>query len=728
MKKRIISLLMAVVLAATLLPVQVWGATVVDSGYCGGEGDGTNLTWSLDSDGVLTISGEGKMADYRNYSPYYSPWYGKRIYIEQVKILSGVTSIGNCAFYECGKMTDIAMPDGISSLGSHSFYSCYGLTSIAIPDSVTFISGGSFYDCHSLVSITLSNNITSIESGTFQNCSNLTSIVLPEGITHIGSYAFFNCSRLPNITIPDSVTEIEHRVFEKCSNLTSIILPEGVEAICENTFAYCKSLTSITIPSSVTDIGSWAFYDCNSLERLVIPGNVARIDTDNVFYGCTKLQSIEVAPENQHYASVQGALYCKDDGVLIRYPTSSKATHFQIPDGITSIGEWAFEHCSNLTSITIPDGVKEIDDYAFCECDNLTEITLPDGVTDLNRSAFSNCDNLFSIIIPDSVRYIGEHAFEDCNRLAHIYYAGTESQWDAVNKRFSYIPKTTTIHYNSSGPAGEIALSAENFPDDNFRDYLRETFDTDGDGIINSADVTAIDCSGRSIQSLKGIELFTKLEKLNCANNQLTELDTSKNTKLTEVDCSGNSALKQVTLPSQDVLVDTTGNGGTEVGVNGMADTGVTVSGKLNTETLGSGDRVCLTLKRGDATYRSLRTGDDTFSFAGVAPGTYTLLASQEGYVPREYTVEIGEDGTISDLTVQIVRRGDVNGAVSSMGYAVDASDMQCLYEMLTSETYSGNIEDETYRKAVADINSDGAVDVYDLQRLYEAVSGINTF
>lgn len=272
---------------------------------------------------------------------------------------------------------------------------------------------------------------------------------------------------------------------------------------------------------------------------------------------------------------------------------------------------------------------------------------------------------------------------------------------------------------------GEIALSAENFPDDNFRDYLRETFDTDGDGIINNTDVIEIDCSGRGIQSLKGIELFTEPEKLNCANNQLTELDTSKNTKLTELDCSGNSALKQVTLPSQDVLVDTTGNGGTQVGVSGMTETGVTVSGKLNTETLGSGDRIRLTLKQVDTTCRSLRTGDDTFSFAGMAPGTYTLLASQEGYVPREYTVEIGEDGTVSDLTVQIVRRGDINGAVSSMGYAVDASDMQCLYEMLTSETYNGNIEDETYRNAVADVNSDGTVDVYDLQLLYETVSGI---
>lgn len=317
-------------------------------------------------------------------------------------------------------------------------------------------------------------------------------------------------------------------------------------------------------------------------------------------------------------------------------------------------------------------------------------------------------------------------SFETAYEEGAVYYLTLdECEDDSVANNSDFVVLRQEQH---DLVEGEIALSAENFPDDNFRDYLRETFDTDGDGIINNADVIEIDCSGRGIQSLKGIELFTELEKLNCADNQLTELGTSKNTKLTELDCSGNSGLKQITLPSQDVLVDTTGNGGTEVGVSGMTETGVTVSGKLNTGTLESGDRVCLTLKQGDTTCRSLRTGDDSFSFAGMAPGTYTLLASQEGYVPREYTVEIGEDGTVSDLTVQIVRRGDANGAVSSMGYAVDASDMQCLYEMLTSETYSGNIEDEVYRKAVADVNSDGAVDVYDLQRLYEAVSGINTF
>lgn len=313
-------------------------------------------------------------------------------------------------------------------------------------------------------------------------------------------------------------------------------------------------------------------------------------------------------------------------------------------------------------------------------------------------------------------------SFETAYEESAVYYLTLdECEDDSIANNSDFVVLRQEQH---DLVEGEIALSAENFPDDNFRDYLRETFDTDGDGIINT-DVIEIDCSGRGIQSLKGIELFTELEKLNCANNQLTELDTSKNTKLTELDCSGNSALKQVTLPSQNVLVDTTGNGGTQVGVSGMTETGVTVSGKLNTGTLESGDRVCLTLKQGDTTCRSLRTGDSTFSFAGMAPGTYTLLASQEGYVPREYTVEIGEDGTVSDLTVQIVRRGDINGAVSSMGYAVDASDMQCLYEMLTSETYNGSIEDEVYRNAVADVNSDGAVDVYDLQLLYETVSGI---
>lgn len=136
MKKRIISLLLALVLAATLLPVQAWGATVVDSGYCGGEGDGKNLTWTLDSDGVLTISGEGKMKSY-NYNS--TPWYNIRTSIKQVSIEFGVSTIGNYAFYSCSNLINVDISGSVTSIMYHVFDGCSSLTNVTIPNSVTSI-------------------------------------------------------------------------------------------------------------------------------------------------------------------------------------------------------------------------------------------------------------------------------------------------------------------------------------------------------------------------------------------------------------------------------------------------------------------------------------------------------------------------------------------------------------------------------------------------------------
>ena len=148
MKKRIVSLLMALVLAATLLPVQVWGATVVDSGYCGGEGDGKNLTWTLDSDGVLTISGKGKMKNYSSNNR--SPWNllnkpADRI-VKQVVISSGVTTIGNAAFRNCDSLTDTVLADSITSIGTN-------ITSITLPSTVKKIGTCAFNGCSGLAEV-----------------------------------------------------------------------------------------------------------------------------------------------------------------------------------------------------------------------------------------------------------------------------------------------------------------------------------------------------------------------------------------------------------------------------------------------------------------------------------------------------------------------------------------------------------------------------------------------
>ena len=165
MKKRIFSFVLAVLMIASLLPAAALAADVVKSGTCGAEGDGSNLTWTLDSEGVLTISGSGGMHDYN--SPSSPPWYRSRSMVKSAVIADGVTSIGEWAFFVCRSLT-----------------------------SVTRIGKGAFSECTSLTSVTIPDGVTSIGKETFCNCGSLTSVTIPNSVTSIGWYAFYNCMSL----------------------------------------------------------------------------------------------------------------------------------------------------------------------------------------------------------------------------------------------------------------------------------------------------------------------------------------------------------------------------------------------------------------------------------------------------------------------------------------------------------------------------------------------------
>ena len=282
--------------------------TIVASGTCG-----DNLTWKLDDEGTLTISGKGAMTEWVNSDS--APWKTYSNTINKVVIQPGVTSIGGHAFSKCKNLTSITIPEGVTSIGEYAFYACENLKSITIPKSVTSIGNYAFGGCSSLTSITIPEGVTSIEGGVFYKCSSLTSITIPESVTSIGWYAFQGCSSLTSITIPEGVTSIGWYAFQGCSSLTSITIPEGVTSIGKNEFSGCKNLTSITIPEGVTIIEAEAFRGCSSL------------------------------------------------------------TSITIPEGVTNIGENAFRGCSSLKSITIPERVTSIGEYAFYACDGLIDVT-----------------------------------------------------------------------------------------------------------------------------------------------------------------------------------------------------------------------------------------------------------------------------------------------------------------------------------------------------------------
>lgn len=179
----------------TALTAEIFAANIVASGNCGA--NGTNLTWTLDSEGTLTISGKGEMSNYTNMSPWgYYSWYKKETQIRTVIIESGVTTIGNYAFYGEANLTNISVPDGITSIGKMAFEGCKKLDSIILPNSLTEIGDSAFSVCTNLTSIALPEKLEKIDWYAFSGCTGLTEIIIPQSVTYIGNYAFKNCKNL----------------------------------------------------------------------------------------------------------------------------------------------------------------------------------------------------------------------------------------------------------------------------------------------------------------------------------------------------------------------------------------------------------------------------------------------------------------------------------------------------------------------------------------------------
>ena len=163
-------------------------ANAKSSGTCG-----PDLKWRLTDDGVLTISGEGEMDDYR-----FSPWHDSGV--KRIIIGNRVTSIGNSAFSGCSSLTSVTIPNSVTTIGEFAFCNCSSLTSVTIPNSVTTIDDGTFSDCSSLTSVNIPNSVTAIGYGTFSGCTNLQKVNIGNSVKAVGGYAFYNCTNVTQIS------------------------------------------------------------------------------------------------------------------------------------------------------------------------------------------------------------------------------------------------------------------------------------------------------------------------------------------------------------------------------------------------------------------------------------------------------------------------------------------------------------------------------------------------
>lgn len=253
------------------------GSGIVEHGMCG-----DNLTWSVSSDGTLTISGTGEMYDYRNSGLNEdtrpdAPWKSLEDKLTRLVLEAGITRIGDNAFergwYLEGTLT---IPSTVKEIGESAFMGCYNFTgALIIPEGVTSIQEYAFDDCRGFDSIKIPRSLTCINSGAFQGCSGLTELEIPDSITSIGEDAFAGCTGLTGaLILPESVTTLGDSAFWRCTGLKSVRLPNGLKKIPDYAFDSCTGLEGmVTIPAGVEEVGRQAFDGCSALEGIRFLGS-----------------------------------------------------------------------------------------------------------------------------------------------------------------------------------------------------------------------------------------------------------------------------------------------------------------------------------------------------------------------------------------------------------------------------------------------------------------------
>ena len=337
-----------------------------------------------------------------------------------IVIPKGVTSIGDCAFYDCDSITSVSIPKSVTSIEDSAFEGCSSLTGIMLPNGLKNIGGGAFDSCTSLTSINIPESVTNIEWGAFSDCSSLTSFTIPKYVTCIESGTFKGCSKLANIDIPEWITSIGDQAFAE-SGLKNVVIPASVTHFSDGMFRDCNELQYVTFSNGITKVsvdgfGEW-FARCKKLKKIIIPKSLENIDFAQICLENESLEAIEIDNNNQAYQSIDGIVYNKSGTKMLFCPKGFKGEAI-IPDGVKELDTWwwgGFGNCRKLESVVIPGSVETIDQSAFLHCKELKKVIIKDGVKTIRNAAFENCTGLTDITIPASVTEMDAYT-------AYVYY------------------------------------------------------------------------------------------------------------------------------------------------------------------------------------------------------------------------------------------------------------------------------------------------------------------
>ena len=449
MKKRILSILLAVLMLLSAVPLGMvdtaWAIssrdTVVDSGTCGGTLNNSQLMkWTLTSDGTLTISGEGNM--------FGAPWSQYKSKIKKVVIGEGVKSISDNAFHYYENLRSVSLPSTLTSIGEAAFWACSSLQSITLPNNLTNIGLNAFRACHSLTQVLIPASVTSIDGSAFECCTGLTDVVFEGNSLEFGSGAtFYDCTSLKNVFFNGTRAD-----WTASRGSSGSVLPAAAQIYYKNDLISSGTCGD----NSSGNNTQWKLTKAGTLIITVGTGYTEGGIADFAYGKAPWYQDI-----------YDSGIRCLIIGSGIKtigsyaFADCTDLAEIIVPDGVISIGNGAFLQNSGAKRVVLPPSTVYIGHGALRDCSALTSVSLPDSMSNrLFLDMFEGCTNLKSVDIPDGITDIHEGDLASCPNWTDIYYDNWGRVWNRVvsNVRDS-IPDRMNVHFKDniydSGSCGE---------------------------------------------------------------------------------------------------------------------------------------------------------------------------------------------------------------------------------------------------------------------------------